>query len=127
MMLEINIPEVLAEVTEAFLRYERALVANDIPALDGLVWVSPHTVRYGIAENQYGSEAIAKFRRTRPPIDLARDLQNTAITTFGRDFAIANTEFRGRGAPASGRQSQVWVRTGAGWQIVAAHVSLVAE
>jgi hypothetical protein len=126
-MLEINRPEVLAEVTAAFLSYERALVANDVAALDHHFWESPRNVRYGIAENHYGAEAIAAFRRSRPPVDLTRDLVNTVITTFGRDFATANTEFRGRGTAATGRQSQVWVRTGAGWQIVAAHVSLLRE
>ena len=126
-MTEVNLPAVLAEVTEAFLRYERALLANDIADLDGLFWESHHTVRYGIAEKQHGFDAIAAFRRSRPPIDLSRELHDTVITTFGRDFATANTEFRARGAATSGRQSQVWVRTAAGWQIVAAHVSLSRE
>jgi hypothetical protein len=124
-MMEINAPESLAEVTEAFRRYERALVQNDLAALDQLFWVSPRTVRYGVAENHLGSEAIAAFRRNRPPVDLTRELMKTVITTFGRDFATANTEFRGRGATATGRQSQTWARTAAGWQIVAAHVSLL--
>jgi len=121
------LPDVLAEVTEAFLRYERALLANDVAALDRFFWESPHSVRYGTAENQYGSEAIGAFRRSRPPVDLTRDLMNTVITTFGRDFATANTEFRDRSRGATGRQSQVWVRTGAGWQIVAAHVSMLTS
>jgi hypothetical protein len=125
-MLQINLSDVLAEVTAAFLRYEHALIANDVAALDTCFWDSSHSVRYGIAENQYGSEAIAEFRRTRPPVDLTRDLMNTLITTFGRDFATANTEFRDRSRGATGRQSQVWVRTDAGWRIVAAHVSMLA-
>jgi len=123
-MMEINQPAVLAEVTEAFRRYEHALLANDVDALEAFFWASRHTVRYGIAEAQHGAAAIAAFRRSRPPVDLSRELHDTVITTFGHDFATANTQFRGRGAAASGRQSQVWLRTDAGWQIVAAHVSL---
>jgi hypothetical protein len=125
MMIEINIPEVVAEVTEAFMRYERALIANDVAELDALFWASPHTLRYGVGENLYGYDAIAAFRSGRPPMDLTRRLMNTVITTYGRDTATANTEFQRVGAPATGRQSHVWLRTTAGWQIAAAHVSLL--
>jgi hypothetical protein len=124
-MIEINIPEVVAEVEKAFQRYERALVANDVAELDALFWKSPHTLRYGVTENLYGYDAIAAFRMNRPAINLARNLMNTVITTFGRDFGAANSEFQRIGAAATGRQSQVWLRTEAGWRVVAAHVSLL--
>jgi len=124
-MLEINIPEVVAEVTEAFARYERALVANDVEVLDALFWNSPHTLRFGIAENLYGYEAIAAFRSGRPPINLTRRLDNTVIISYGRDLATANTEFRREGSRLTGRQSHVWLRTTEGWRIAAAHVSLM--
>jgi ketosteroid isomerase-like protein len=124
-MLEINIPEVVAEVTEAFQRYERALVANDVAVLDSLFWDNPNTLRFGIAENLYGYASIASFRSTRPAIDLTRRLKNTVIVSYGRDFATANTEFQRVGSRVSGRQSHVWVRTGDGWRIAAAHVSLM--
>lgn len=124
-MLEINIPEVLAEVTEAFHRYERALVGNDIATLDAMFWRSGHTLRFGVAENLYGYEAIAAFRANRRPIDLTRELMNTTITTYGRDVASANTEFRRTGATVTGRQSHTWIRTDAGWKIAFAHVSLL--
>ena len=124
-MIEINIPEVVAEVEQAFQRYERALVANDIAELDALFWKSPHALRYGVTENLYGYDAIAAFRSNRPAINLARNLINTVITTYGRDFGAANGEFQRIGATATGRQSQVWLRTEAGWRIVAAHVSLL--
>jgi hypothetical protein len=124
-MLEINIPEVVAEVTAAFQRYERALVENDVEALDSLFWQSPNTLRFGIAENLYGYDAIASFRSSRPPIDLTRQLKNTVIVSYGRDFATANTEFQRVGSSVTGRQSHVWVRTGDGWRIAAAHVSLM--
>ncbi len=124
-MIEINIPDVVAEVTAAFLRYEHALVANDVAVLDALFWPSEHTLRYGIAENLYGYAAIAAFRQGRPAIDLTRRLMNTVITTYGRDMATANTEFQRVGSTVTGRQSHVWLRTGDGWRIAAAHVSLL--
>jgi len=124
-MLEINIPEIVAEVTEAFLQYERALVSNDVAALDAMFWNNPKTLRFGIAENLYGYKAIASFRSSRPPIDLTRRLMNTVIVSYGRDIATANTEFQRVGSSVTGRQSHVWVRTEAGWRIAAAHVSLM--
>ena len=93
-MMEINIPEVVAEVEQAFARYERALVTNDVAELDALFWRSPHTLRYGATENLYGYDEIAAFRAGRSPVNLARDLVKTVITTYGRDFATANTEFK---------------------------------
>jgi Protein of unknown function (DUF3225) len=126
-MIEINIPEVVAEVEKAFARYERALVANEVAVLEALFWKSPHTLRYGATENLYGYDEIAAFRGRRSPANLARDLIKTVITTYGRDFATANAEFKRIGAARTGRQSQVWVRTEAGWRVVAAHVSLLAE
>jgi Protein of unknown function (DUF3225) len=126
-MIEINIPEVVAEVEEVFARYERALVSNDIAELDALFWKSPHTLRYGATENLYGYDEIAAFRGRRPAVNLARELLKTVITTYGRDFATANVEFKRIGATSTGRQSQVWLRTGDGWRCVAAHVSLLQE
>src|SRR4051812_39324139 len=109
-MLEINLPDVLTEVTAAFDAYEQALVTNDVGALDRLFWRSPHTLRYGAGENLYGWEQIAAFRAARPSAGLARTLQNTVITTYGRDSATANTEFRRASTPKIGRQSQTWMR-----------------
>lgn len=124
-MLEINIPEVVAEVTAAFARYEQALVTNDVAVLDELFWDSPHTLRFGATENLYGYAAIQAFRAGRPAAGLAREIFNTVITTYGRDLATANTEFRRTGNPRTGRQSQTWMRTPDGWRVVAAHVSLM--
>jgi len=122
---EINIPEVVVEVTAAFARYEAALVGNDVDTLDELFWNARHTVRYGITENLYGYDAIKAFRGARSPPGM-RSLGNTVITTFGCDFATTSTEFRRAGNPRIGRQTQSWVRVGAGWRVVAAHVSLRA-
>jgi len=121
----IDDPDVVAEVRAAFDRYEGALVSNDTATLDSLFWDSPHTVRYGNAENLYGIDQIRAFRSARPPIDLVRALAKTVIHTFGRDFAVASTLYRRRGSGKTGRQMQTWVRTQDGWRVVAAHVSFV--
>ena len=121
--MESNIPEIVAEVTAAFNRYEAALVANDVPALDSFFWNDPRVIRYALFDNGYGFEAIMKSRRARASIDLRRRLMRTVVTTFGRDFATANTEFKREESGREGRQSQTWVRTAEGWKIVSAHVS----
>ena len=124
--MQINLPEVHAEVSAAFARYERALVSNDVAVLDELFWNSPHTLRYGVAENLYGYDEIQAFRAGRPAVGLAREVLRTVITTYGTDFATANIEFRREGAARTGRQSQTWARLPEGWRVVAAHVSLMA-
>lgn len=123
--MRINIPEVLEEVTVAFNAYEAALMGNDVATLDGLFWSSPHVIRYGATENLHGHDAILAFRKARPGNGLQRALRNTVITTFGQDFATANTEFTKTTTPRIGRQSHSWARTSDGWKIVAAHVSLM--
>jgi glycosidase len=125
MTLEINIPEVLAEVTEVFARYEEALLTNRRDVLDELFWNSPHTLRYGYSENHYGHAAISAFRASLPVQSPPRELLRTVITTYGRDLATANTEFRREGSRQTGRQSQTWLRTADGWRVAAAHVSLI--
>jgi hypothetical protein len=122
----INLPDVLAEVTAAFARYEHALVHNEVDVLDALFFHGPHTVRYGATECLYGIDAIRAFRSGRSPAGLARTLRNTCITAYGRDFATASTEFTREGSARTGRQQQTWVRMpGQGWCVVAAHVSLM--
>jgi hypothetical protein len=124
-MLEVDRPEVLAELTAAFEQYERALTGNDLGALNDLFWESPQTLRYGTRASEllYGHAEIAAFRIRRGAIDQRRTLRNRRITTFGRDFGVANVEFIPAGSDAVGRQSQTWVRTDNGWKIVSAHVS----
>lgn len=122
---EINLPDVLAELEAVFARYEHALVNNQIDVLDELFWASERTVRYGGGENLVGIEAIRAFRIARPAVGLQRSLQNTVLTTFGRDFGTASTEFRREGGDKVGRQMQTWVRFEQGWRVVAAHVSVV--
>ena len=127
MTIDINLPEIHAEVSDVFERYEDALVHNKIDVLDELFWPSEHTVRSGVGENLVGIEAIRAFRNARPSQGLMRALHHTVITTYGRDFATAMTEFRRDGGNKLGRQSQTWVRTPQGWRVVAAHVSLMLD
>jgi hypothetical protein len=124
-MLEVDIPEVLSELVATFEAYEKALVTNDIQTLNELFWDSAQTVRFGTreAERHYGHAEIAAFRTRRGAVNQARVLQNRRITTFGRDFGIANTEYLTSGSETIGRQSQTWVRAESGWKIVSAHVS----
>lgn len=121
--MHLNRPETLAEVTAAFERYEKALNDNDVGVLNDLFWDSPHTVRYGIAEQLYGHAAIAGFRAARSTVDLRRELLKVVITTFGGDFATASCEYRRLETGRRGRQMQTWLRTDSGWKVVAAHVS----
>jgi hypothetical protein len=125
--MQINLPEIVAEVEAAFAAYEAALVSNDVDTLGALFWRSEFTIRYGIGENLYGAEEIAAFRAARSPVGLARRLSQTVITTYGSDFATASTLFERDTVPGKiGRQMQTWVRTEDGWRVVAAHVSLIA-
>jgi hypothetical protein len=126
--MEIDLPDVVAEVTAAFNRYEQALVSNDVAALDAIFRNDPRTIRYGGGENLYGHHEIAAFRGARSPVGLERTISRTVITTYGRDFAVASTLFHRVANPGKvGRQMQTWVRFPDGWHVVAAHVSLIDE
>jgi AtzH-like len=119
----VNAPDVHAEVQAEFARYESALLANDVDALVTFFRDAPETVRFGIDDAQYGHAELAEFRRSQAIATPPRELRRTVITTFGTDFAIADTEFVPDDSAAIGRQSQTWVRTEQGWRIVSAHVS----
>jgi hypothetical protein len=126
--MQVDLPDVLAEVTEQFTRYERALVTNDVAVLDALFRPDARTLRYGVGENLYGYDAIMAFRAARSPIGLNRRTAKTVITTYGRDTAVASTLFyRDTLVGRVGRQMQTWVRFPEGWKIVAAHVSIIDD
>ena len=126
--MDVDLPEVVAEVRAAFDRYERALVTNDVAALNSTFRDAPQTIRYGIGENLYGHDEITRFRAARSPVGLMRSISRTVITTYGRDFAVASTLFRRKTVPGKvGRQMQTWVRFPDGWHVVAAHVSLIDD
>jgi hypothetical protein len=126
--MQINIPDVLREAEAESARYEEALIRNDVEALDGFFKDSARSIRYGGGENLYGYAEIKAFRAGRSPAGLARTLERTVITTYGRDVAIASTMFRRPSMPGKiGRQMQTWLRFPEGWRIVAAHVSVIDE
>ena len=126
--MEIDLPEVMAEVRAAFERYEKALVSNDVATLDELFRDDPRTVRYGVTENLYGYSEIRSFRAARSPVALGRKLSRTVINTFGRDFAVASTLYeRPSAAGRIGRQTQTWVKFPEGWRVVVGHVSLLEK
>jgi hypothetical protein len=122
--MDIDLPDVVAEVTAAFARYERALMANDVAALNAIFRDDPRTIRYGVGENLYGHDAIASFRSARSPVGLARTLSRTVITAYGHDVGVASTLFH-RTPGKLGRQMQTWARFDTGWHVVAAHVSII--
>lgn len=125
MAVEVNRPEVVAELEAVFLDYERALTENIVDDLTRLFWDSEMTLRYGAAEMLYGAKAIHDFRAARPSGPRPRELGHYVIQTFGSDFGTANAEFRVKNDRRLGRQSQTWVRMADGWHIVAAHVSFL--
>lgn len=119
-----NIPEVVAEITAIFERYEQALIDKNVDVLDNTFWNSPHTIRYAMHEHGYGFEAIHAHRVARKPGPGSKEKRiRLEILTLGRDFATTNLEFKVRGHELIGRQSQTFVRFPEGWRVVAAHVS----
>jgi len=126
--MDIDLPEIVAEVRAAFARYEQALVSNNVTVLDSIFHNDQRSIRYGVGENLYGYQEIEAFRAARSPIGLDRTVSKTVITTYGRDFAVASTLFhRPSMAGKVGRQMQTWVRFPEGWRVVAAHVSVISE
>ena len=121
--MTIDDPVLVQEVSDAFYAYERALMADDIAAMDALFHDAPTTNRYGVGEVLYGIEAIREFRKGRGGSP-QRTLGTVAIAAYGRDFATANAEFFREGSERRGRQSQSWVRFADGWKVVSAHVSI---
>lgn len=121
--MKIDDPVLHAEVAAAFRAYERALMADDVPAMDALFHQAPTTNRYGVGEVLYGIEEIRAFRKGRGGSPQRR-LRRVAITVYGDSFATADAEFFREGSDSRGRQTQSWVRFDDGWKVVSAHVSL---
>ena len=125
-MLPLNDPKIIAEITELHDTYEKALLANDVAALNHSFWSSPQVTRFGVGEQLYGAQAIAAYRKDSLPVPLDRHILRRTITTFGSDMATVMCEISQSvaGQPRTNRQSQVWVRLpDIGWKIVSAHVS----
>lgn len=127
----VNDPALLAEVTAAFEAYERALMADDVAAMDALFHDAPTTNRYGVGEVLYGIEAIRDFRKGRGGSPQRR-LGRVSIAVYSAPagaagapaFATADAEFFREGTDRRGRQTQSWVKFPDGWKVVSAHVSL---
>jgi hypothetical protein len=127
-VVEIDLPDVVAEVKAAYDRYNDAINSGTITILNDTFWNDRRTIRYGQAENLYGYKEIEGFRATARPLDPPRTLSRTVITTYGRDFAVASTlTYRANQPGKVGRQMQTWVRFPEGWRVVAAEVSTIDE
>ena len=124
-----NIPEVVAEVTELFERYEQALIDKNVKVLDATFWNSPHTIRLANAEHGYGFDRIHAHREARPPGPGTKEKRlRLDVLTLGRDMATVTLVYKVRGRDMTGRQMQTWVRFPAvGWKVIAAHVSMISE
>ena len=125
--MDVNIPEIVEEVTAAFMSYEKAITENDVEMINHLFWNDAKTLRYGPNGTLISHEALSAFRRNRVTDGVRRILKNTSIVTFGRDYAVANTEANDENIPGTVRQSQTWLRTDEGWKIVSAHVSYLQD
>lgn len=127
--LAVNLPEVIAEIRQAFERYEQALAEKDVAVLDATFWDSPHTVRYAMHESGYGFAQIHAQRVARAPGPGLKERRiRLEILTLGRDIATVNLEFKVRNRDLVGRQSQTWVRfPDSGWKVIGAHVSTVNQ
>jgi hypothetical protein len=122
--MQINKPDVLAEVTKRFLDYERAINVNDVAVLDDSFFDDPNTLRFGMTEELWSFDQIKAFRRSKNTAGTPRKLERYSITTYGDDIAVANAVFTRDGVNKVGRQSQTWVKIDGEWRVVSAHVSL---
>jgi hypothetical protein len=124
-----NLPDVVAEVSALFERYEQALIDKNVDVLDATFWNSPHTIRLANNEHGYGFDRIHAHRMARPPGPGTKEKRyRVDILTLGRDIATVNLVYKVRGKDMTGRQSQTWVRfPDVGWKVVSAHVSMISE
>lgn len=115
------------QVLAAFAAYERALADHDVQALNAFFVDSSSTRRFGVDDEQVGFEQICIWRRTCDPVPPGRYLEGTLAQPLGEDVVVVTTRFGYGDAPATGRQTQVWVREARAaaptWLIAAAHVS----
>ena len=125
--MDVDRPDVVAEVALAFATYEKALVDGDVEAMTEAFWADERVVRFGLDDRQYGAVALREWRAVQPPLPPGRQLYDTRITTFGPEFAVVTTLFTYPDNRVEGRQSQTWARIDGSWYIVGAHVSVVAS
>jgi hypothetical protein len=118
--VELNRPEVHDEVTRAFVAYDAALRAHDVETLNDFFLDGPLATRFGIAQELYGSDQIAAWRRAAPPLVRA-PLRRCDVVTLDNDVAVVTAEWDE--PDVIGRQTQTWVRSAAGWRVLSGHVS----
>jgi hypothetical protein len=123
--MQLDDPQIHAEVRDTFDRYEAAIAANDTATLDSIFWADPRTVRFGTTEILYGHDAIRAFRAS-----VSRYAERTSrkihIVTFGQDFAATHLEYERVETGLIGRETKIMARMPEGWRVVSAHVSLLA-
>ena len=126
--MELDLPDVVAEVRAVIDRYETALMTNDIPTLEAIFWDDPRTVRLGVNEILLGMDAIRRFRRAQTGGYQQRERLEVRVTTYGRDVGVTNIVYRRVSTGLIGRETKILARiTGLGWRVVSAHVSLNPE
>jgi len=113
------------EVAECFDDYEQALVANDIDAMDRWFWDDPGVVRFGIAEIQYGADAVRTWRKDATPVPVSRTITGRTVRAFSPELVTVDITFVNGEGPPTGRQSQLWIRVDGSWRIARAHVSMI--
>jgi ketosteroid isomerase-like protein len=123
--VRLNDPAVVAEVRAAFDAYERALLANDVDALDGWFHDGPDVVRFIFGTVELGADAVSAARRAVPRQTGPRTIDQLEVRTWGPDVASVFAVCRLTETGAVVHQSQTWARLDAGWRVVAAHVSHV--
>ncbi len=112
-----------ADLRACFDAYEAALVAGDVPAMNEWFVDQPHLVRFGVADEQWGADAVRAWRATAPSVPAGRTLSATDVAMWAPDVAVVTTLFHYPDSTQLGRQSQTWLRTDHGWRIIHAHVS----
>ena len=104
-----------------FWEYERALMANDLDALDRFFAPGLSTMRGDAAGLLIGHGAISDFRRGRggSPERVVLHVELRMVT----DAAALVIAVTAPSAGGRGQQTQLWQRTNDGWRIAVAHVS----
>ncbi len=110
-----------ADLRTAFDAYERAIVANDLDALDAFFAPGPDTLRGDPAGLLVGHDAISGFRSLRGGV-AAREIVEVQYRPLGPATALLMSVSRFHGG-GRGLQTQVWQRLDGRWLITAAHVA----
>jgi Protein of unknown function (DUF3225) len=110
-------------VLACFTAYEEALSAGDVAAMDAWFADDMRTIRFGVADEQWGAEEVRGWRSLALRVPAGRRLSETRVDLWADNLAVVTTLFRYPASVSVGRQSQTWLRTDAGWRVIHAHVS----